>query len=155
MVFHYRLPSWILALSSVRIYNKQIILSMINPLLKNPRTGFHSDVLDRSAHYMKLLHSKPEVDHCWGKGELSRPSRSRLARSVEYSRNEDNIRLMSKIVNIEKRSKRYETEESQTKKSLKNRFREYQRDLAISEDNIKMMKKLDKVESGLSKKKMD
>jgi hypothetical protein len=80
---------------------------MINPLLKNPRTGFHSDVLDRSAHYMKLLHSKPEVDHCWGKGELSRPSRSRLARSVEYSRNEDNIRLMSKIVNIEKRSKRY------------------------------------------------
>jgi hypothetical protein len=82
------------------------------------------------------------------------PSRSRLAQSLERSRNEDNLRLMSKIVKIERRSVRYQTEESK-KKSLKNPYKEYQKQLNISEDNIKIMKKLGSIESDLSKKKMD
>lgn len=50
---------------------------------------------------------------------------------------------------------RYLTEDSQPQRSLKNRHREYEKELAISEDNVRMVKKLGKVESELSKKKMD
>lgn len=73
---------------------------MINLHLKNPRTGFHLDVLNKSAHYMKLINSKPEVDTTWGKGGLAKPTRSRMARSLDQSRNQDNLRLMAKIVSI-------------------------------------------------------
>lgn len=83
---------------------------MINPLLKNPRTGFHQDVLNRSSHYMKVINSKPEVDNFWNKGELRVPSKSRIQRSSEYYKNEDNLRLMSKIFTIERRQLRYHTE---------------------------------------------
>lgn len=35
---------------------------MINPLIKNCRTGFHDDILNRTSHYKKLLSTKPKVD---------------------------------------------------------------------------------------------
>lgn len=36
---------------------------------------------------------------------------------------------------------------SSNKRSLKNRYQEYQKELTISEDNIKMMKKIENVDS--------
>ncbi len=35
---------------------------MINPLIKNCRTGFHDDILNRTSHYKKLLSTKAKVD---------------------------------------------------------------------------------------------
>ncbi len=35
---------------------------MINPLIKNCRTGFHDDILNRTSHYKKLLSTKSKID---------------------------------------------------------------------------------------------
>jgi hypothetical protein len=36
---------------------------MINPLIKNCRTGFHDDILNRTSHYLRLLQSKSTIDN--------------------------------------------------------------------------------------------
>lgn len=93
---------------------------------------------------MRLINSKPEVDNSWGKIGHRVPTRSRLGRSLEQSKDYENLMLMNKIMNIERRSIRYQTEEAK-KKSLKNPYKEYQKQLNISEDNVKIMKKLGNV----------
>jgi hypothetical protein len=82
---------------------------MINPHIKNKRTGFHEDILNRSAHYMKLINSRAAVDSVWTKGSLKAPLRNNVQECVEISRAENNLRLMNKILNIEKRNTRYDT----------------------------------------------
>lgn len=36
---------------------------MLNPLIKNCRTGFHEDLLNRNAHYNKLTQIKTSIDN--------------------------------------------------------------------------------------------
>jgi hypothetical protein len=44
---------------------------MINPLIKNCRTGFHDDILNRTSHYKKLLETKSKIDNQMDKIYLS------------------------------------------------------------------------------------
>lgn len=130
---------------------------MINPHLKNQRTGFHQDLFHRSSHYSKLIKTKSKIDNGWAHDSLKLPHKNTWQKSLEMCRAEENLRLMKKIVNIDRRPMRYQSEgsESTTKKSLKNQYKQYRRQLAISEENIKILKKIANAKSGLSKKKMD
>ena len=60
---------------------------MINPHIKNQRTGVHSDIQNRSVHYLKLLETKPLVDNSWNKKEVKKPppSSNFMRRSLEMS----------------------------------------------------------------------
>jgi hypothetical protein len=128
---------------------------IINPHIKNKRTGVQQDVQDRSSHYGKLLSTKACIDNTWHKGDLRiLPARSHMQRSLELTRNEENLRLMSKIVSIDRRPDRSRTEAEERKSTLKNRYREYQKELSIAEDNIRMLKRMENIESELSNKKM-
>jgi hypothetical protein len=82
---------------------------MINPLLKNQRTGFHEDIFNRSSHYLKLINSKSKIDNNWAKGSLKVPNRNTCQRSQELIQAEDNLRLMKKIIDIERRPVHYQT----------------------------------------------
>lgn len=33
----------------------------MNPFIKNCRTGYHDDILNRTSHYLKLLNTKSSV----------------------------------------------------------------------------------------------
>ena len=35
----------------------------MNPFIKNPRTAFHDDILNRTAHYCRLLSTKPTISN--------------------------------------------------------------------------------------------
>ena len=54
---------------------------MINPHIKNCRTGFHDDILNRTAHYKKLLESKAKTNTKLDKLYLSN-SNKQLIKSV-------------------------------------------------------------------------
>jgi len=95
---------------------------MINPYLKNQRTGFHEDLFHRSSHYNKLINSKSKIDNDWTEDSCRLRPKYAGQKSVEMHRAEENLRLMKKIIDIERRPMRYETEgrESSLKKSLRN-----------------------------------
>ena len=80
---------------------------MINPHIKNQRTGFHEDIFNRSSHYLKLINSKSKIDNNWARGSLKASYRNTCQRSQELTRAEDNLRLMRKIIDIERRPVRY------------------------------------------------
>ena len=71
----------------------------------------------------------------WAKGSVKAPYKSTGQKSQELSRAEENLRLMRKIIDIERKPLRYSTEEKEStlKKSLKNEYKEYRKELAISE----------------------
>ena len=55
---------------------------------------------------------------------------------------------------MERKSNRNVTESDKYQPSLKNRYVEYQKELSIADDNIKMLRRIGTIESDLSKKKM-
>lgn len=82
---------------------------MINPLIKNCRTGFHDDILNRTSHYNKLLQSKPKVDNQIDKIYLS-VSHKQVNRDPNFISEEDNMRIFRKLLNISRKSPRYKTD---------------------------------------------
>lgn len=82
---------------------------MINPLIKNCRTGFHDDILNRTSHYKKLLESKPKVDNQIDKIYLS-ASNKQINREANSSTEGDNLRIFKKLMTISRKSPRYKTE---------------------------------------------
>jgi hypothetical protein len=131
---------------------------MINPLIKNCRTGFHDDVLNRTSHYKKLLESRPKIDTQIDRVYLSH-SHKQVGRPNDDGKGEENLRILRKLMAIERESSRYRTESSNfpasPKKTLKNYYRERQRSLMVSEDNVRLLKKIGSIESDISLKKLD
>jgi hypothetical protein len=83
---------------------------MINPLIKNCRTGFHDDILNRTSHYKKLLESKPKIDNQIDKIYLS-ASHKQVNREASTIAEEDNLRIFRKLLTISRKSPRYKTED--------------------------------------------
>ena len=73
---------------------------MINPHLANQRTGYHLDIFNKSAHYLRLLNSKPIVDSVWSPGEYQMPTKGKMLKSLEMSR--ENRKIVDKVQEIGK-----------------------------------------------------
>lgn len=82
---------------------------MINPLIKNCRTGFHDDILNRTSHYKKLLESKPKIDNQIDKIYLS-ATHKQVNRETNSNTEEDNMRIFKKLLTISRKSPRYKTD---------------------------------------------
>lgn len=99
---------------------------MINPLIKNCRTGYQDDILNRNSHYKKLLSTKPKIDNKLDKIYLS-ASNKQMNRELDSNNDEDNLRIFKKLVTIAKKSPRYKTDsinvDHNYKKTLKNYFK--------------------------------
>lgn len=77
------------------------IISM-NPFIKNCKTGFHDDLLNRTSHYCKLLLTKTTInnklsDHF---GHLLQQNKKKDQEARRLKANED---LMKSLINIERR----------------------------------------------------
>lgn len=131
---------------------------MINPLIKNCRTGFHDDILNRTSHYKKLLQTRPKIDNQLDKIYMS-TSNKQTSKELDLTLGDDNMRIFKKLLAIERKTPRYKTDgvliDQNQKKSLKNYYRERQKSLMISEDNIRLLKKIENVESDFSLKKLE
>jgi hypothetical protein len=63
---------------------------MINPHIKNQRTGVHLDIQNRSSHYLKLINTKPCVDNSWGRDQKALSSLQKMRKSLELPSSDQN-----------------------------------------------------------------
>jgi len=103
---------------------------MRNPLIKNCKTGFQDDILNRTSHYLKLLTSRSLIDNKHLKCFHSLTNNN--AQNVEKERQNNNLKLMQSLAEIEMKYTRYlpgDIDASPKRKTLKNNYVEKQKQL--------------------------
>jgi hypothetical protein len=80
----------------------------MNPFLKNCRTGFHEDILNRTAHYCKLLTTKTTIRNKLSNkyGYLLEQKGQKASEAKRLKTNDD---LMKSLVDIDRRSTRHQS----------------------------------------------
>ena len=128
----------------------------MNPFIKNCRTGFHEDLLNRTSHYCKLLLTRTTIDnrvnnsHSYllkQKGQEARDSR----------RLQQNKELMKSLIEIDRKAGTYRSfsvDPPIYKKTMKNKYRERLKTESISEENVRLYRKLVTQETDFSPKKL-
>ncbi len=107
----------------------------MNPFLKNSKTGFHDDLLNRTSHYCKLLLTSTTIDN-----RLRNAHRYLLKQKgqqgKEARRQQQNQELMKALIEIDRKAGTYRSfsvDQPTASKSMKNKYRERQKSTAISE----------------------
>lgn len=128
----------------------------MNPLIKNCKTGFHDDILNRTSHYCKLLLSRTTIDNRLHNryGYLLEQKGQKQREEKRLHTNEE---LMKSLIDIDRKSGTYRSfsEESvPRKKTMKSRYLERQKSLAISEENVRLYHKIVTPDTDFSLKKI-
>ena len=98
----------------------------MNPFLKNCRTGFHEDILNRTAHYCKLISTKTTINNSL-KDKYSYLLEQEGQKGEASRRAQTNDHLIKSLIDIDRKSYRHKSigsSEPTRKKSLKNEFLE-------------------------------
>lgn len=98
----------------------------MNPFIKNCRTGYHDDILNRTSHYLKLLTTKSCLNNRQDHNYLSLLSQN-LKKQSNQERIRSNLQLMKSLVQISHQTSTYaiNTDRNVRKRNtLKNPFEE-------------------------------
>jgi hypothetical protein len=98
----------------------------MNPFIKNCRTGYHDDILNRTSHYLKLLTTKSCLNNRQDRNYLSLLSQN-LKKQSNQQRIRSNLQLMKSLVQISHQTSTYaiNTDRNIRKRNtLKNPFEE-------------------------------
>ncbi len=98
----------------------------MNPFIKNCRTGYHDDILNRTSHYLKLLTTKSCLNNRQDHNYLSLLSQN-LKKQSNQERIRSNLQLMKSLVQISNQTSTYaiNTDRNVRKRNtLKNPFEE-------------------------------
>ncbi len=98
----------------------------MNPFIKNCRTGYHDDILNRTSHYLKLLTTKSCLNSRQDHNYLSLLSQN-LKKQSNQERIRSNLQLMKSLVQISNQTSTYaiNTDRNVRKRNtLKNPFEE-------------------------------
>ena len=102
------------------------ILIRMNPFIKNCRTGYHDDILNRTSHYLKLLTTKSCLNNRQDNNYLSLLSQN-LKKQSNQQRIRSNLQLMKSLVQISNQTSTFaiNTDRNVRKRNtLKNPFEE-------------------------------
>lgn len=102
------------------------ILIRMNPFIKNCRTGYHDDILNRTSHYLKLLTTKSCLNNRQDHNYLSLLSQN-LKKQSNQQRIRSNLQLMKSLVQISNQTSTFaiNTDRNVRKRNtLKNPFEE-------------------------------
>ena len=98
----------------------------MNPFIKNCRTGYHDDILNRTSHYLKLLTTKSCLNNRQDHNYLSLLSQN-LKKQSNQQRIRSNLQLMKSLVQISNQTSTFaiNTDRNVRKRNtLKNPFEE-------------------------------
>ena len=98
----------------------------MNPFIKNCRTGYHDDILNRTSHYLKLLTTKSCLNNRQDNNYLSLLSQN-LKKQSNQQRIRSNLQLMKSLVQISNQTSTFaiNTDRNVRKRNtLKNPFEE-------------------------------
>lgn len=117
----------------------------MNPYIKNCRTGFHDDILNRTSHYLKLLSSKSSISNRLNHNYLFLLKQNR-SKELNEARVSGNLKLMNSLIDIDRRMSTYAVESDRNparrKASMKTDYEVRQKQLSLSKDNLRLYKKL-------------
>ena len=118
---------------------------MENPLLQNPKTGLHDDMIHRTSHYNRVLGAKSfyKTREFLSKNFNLSSLNSKRHQSLEDERRNNNKKLIKKIIDIDQNYTNY-TPKSHYKspKSLKNQFVVKENLNKVMEENKILFKKI-------------
>lgn len=80
-------------------------IASMNPYIKNCRTGFHDDILNRTAHYLKLLTTKSTIANSHPQNYLALLAPNNKAQ--EQARQAANLLLANSLISIDRKSSPY------------------------------------------------
>jgi hypothetical protein len=98
----------------------------MNPFIKNCRTGYHDDVLNRTSHYLKLLTTKSCLHNRQERNYLSLLSQN-LKKQSNQERVRSNLQLMKSLLQISNQASSYAIDTDRyvrKRNTLKNPFEE-------------------------------
>lgn len=78
----------------------------MNPFIKNCKTGFHDDILNRTSHYCKLLLSRTTIDNRFD-NKYGYLLEQKGQKQKERRRLQSNEELMKSLIDIDRRSGTY------------------------------------------------
>jgi uncharacterized membrane protein YfhO len=128
----------------------------MNPYIKNCRTGFHDDILNRTSHYLKLLSTKSSITNRHDHNYLFLLKQNR-SKELNEARVSGNFKLMNSLIDIDRRLSSYvETDRKAVRRraSMKTEYEVRQKQASLSKDNLRLYKKLTCIESEISCDKM-
>ena len=82
----------------------------MNPFIKNNRTGFYDDILNRTSHYCKILLTRTTIHNKMDKDYGFLLEDPKFKKETEVKRLKSNDELMRSLIKIERKSNRYKTE---------------------------------------------
>lgn len=112
----------------------------MNPFIKNCRTGYHDDILNRTSHYLKLLTTKSCLNNRQDHNYLSLLSQN-LKKQSNQQRIRSNLQLMKSLVQISNQTSTFaiNTDRNVRKRNtLKNPFEEKEKELCLNKDNSRI-----------------
>ena len=131
---------------------------MINPHIRNRRTGCHEDICHRNHHYLNVLNSKSTIDNKINQRFFPRRPRQALDPNTAIAR--QNLHLYKRLISLERSPPRYillgkePPEAVVNKKKNKKLFMKLQKNVQISEENVRLLRKIEGVESDLALRKI-
>lgn len=78
----------------------------MNPFIKNCKTGFHDDILNRTSHYCKLLLSRTTIDNRFD-NKYGYLLEQKGQKQKERRRLQSNEELMKSLIDIDRKSGTY------------------------------------------------
>ncbi len=117
----------------------------MNPYIKNCRTGFHDDILNRTSHYLKLLNTKSSITNTHDRNYLFLLKQNR-SKELNEARVSGNLKLMNSLIDIDRRLSSYAVETDRKgvgrRASMKTEYEVRQKQISLSKDNLRLYKKL-------------
>lgn len=80
---------------------------MINPHIKNRRTGCHDDIFNRNCHYLRVLNTKSTIDNKQSQVFLLRKKKQKLNHENPDIIAKQNNSIMKKIISLQRSPSSY------------------------------------------------